>query len=74
MTLDVNKLCERKIAALQIRDVIEKTGLSQRAFAEKIGIPKRTLEDYVNQKHSPSPFTLKMIIEEGKKLIPPEEQ
>lgn len=46
----------------ELRSLIRKSGLSQRAFAESIGIPLRTLEDWLAGKRTPNDFTQKAVL------------
>ena len=46
-----------------IRDARKAAGLSQAAMSEKLGIPKRTIEDWETGKHVPAEWAEKLIIE-----------
>jgi len=44
-----------------IKDLRTSTGLSQRAFAEALGIPHRTLEDWEGGKHQCPEYVAALI-------------
>lgn len=46
----------------QLRAEIARSGLSQRVFAEKLGVPQRTLESWVLGVRLPNPFTQKSVL------------
>lgn len=57
---------------MTIKDLRARTGLTQLEFAEKFGIPKRTLENWEQGKNKCPEYTLNLLeiaiaAEEGKK-------
>ena len=44
------------------------TGLSQRALAEALGVPKRTFEDWINGKRTPTKLVQETVLEKIKSL------
>lgn len=53
----------------ELRALIRKSGLSQRAFAESIGIPLRTLEDWLSGKRTPNDFTKDSVKHKASELF-----
>lgn len=53
----------------ELRVFIRMSGLSQRAFAESIGIPLRTLEDWLARKRTPNDFTQKAVLARASELF-----
>jgi hypothetical protein len=50
--------------AAYLRDMIAKTGLSQRAAAERIGVSARSMRDYLNPTHdSRAPYPVQFALE-----------
>lgn len=49
--------------------LVRKSGLSQRAFAESIGIPLRTLEDWLAGKRTPNSYTKESILNRASKIF-----
>lgn len=45
----------------QVRDIRQRTGLSQAAFAERYEIPKRTIENWEAGKREPPSYVLRML-------------
>lgn len=43
------------------RELRNRTGLTQAAFAEKFEIPKRTVENWEGEKSNPPGYVLKML-------------
>lgn len=52
----------------ELRALIRKSGMSQRAFAEALGIPIRTLEDWLCRRRNPSSFTKKSVINKAMQI------
>lgn len=46
----------------ELRSLVRKSGLSQRVFAESIGIPLRTLEAWLAGDRTPNDFTRKAVL------------
>lgn len=46
----------------RLRAEVERSGLSQRAFAEKINVPQRTFVSWLIGERTPTPFTQKAIL------------
>lgn len=46
---------------MNIKEIRALTKLSQVNFANKYGIPRRTLEDWESGKHNPAPYVLDML-------------
>ena len=44
-----------------IKDIRQITGLSQKAFCEKYGIPRRTLEDWERGRNAPAPYLVDLL-------------
>lgn len=44
-----------------IKELREKTGLTQKAFSERLNIPKRTIEDWETGKRVPPPYVVELI-------------
>lgn len=53
--------------APKLRALIKETGLSQRAFAEAVGVPARTIEDWVTFQRKPSRYAEDNLIEQFRK-------
>lgn len=56
---------------MNIKELREKTGLTQKAFGEWLNIPKRTIEDWETGKRVPPPYVVELIsyrIEHDEKL------
>lgn len=53
----------------ELRSLIRKSGLSQRAFAESIGIPLRTLEDWLAKKRTPNYLTREAVLRRASQLF-----
>lgn len=53
----------------ELRSLVRKSGLSQRAFAESIGIPLRTLEDWLAGKRTPNDFTREAVLRRASELF-----
>ena len=45
----------------EVKALRKKTGLTQAAFAEKYGIPKRTIENWEGEKSTPPGYVLAML-------------
>lgn len=45
----------------QIRAIRAKTGLSQARFAERYGIPRRTIENWESGVRTPPPYVINLI-------------
>ena len=45
----------------EFRDLLQSTGLSQRAFALKFQIPRRTVENWCTDKSTIPPYVLGML-------------
>lgn len=48
-----------------IKDARSMLKMTQAEYAEFIGVPKRTLEDWESQKSNPKPYVLEMIMEKS---------
>ena len=46
----------------QLREMRQASGLTQRAFAEQIGVPLRTLEDWLAGRRTPNNFVQRQIL------------
>ena len=46
---------------MTIKEIRTKAGLTQKAFAEKYEIPKRTLEDWDAERRIPAPYIIKLL-------------
>lgn len=53
----------------ELRSLVRKSGLSQRAFAESIGIPLRTLEDWLAKKRTPNYLTREAVLRRASELF-----
>ena len=47
---------------LTIRRIVDLSGLSQAAFAEKYNIPLRTLESWIGGKRTPPEYTTELLL------------
>lgn len=57
---------------MTIKEMRDSLGLTQKAFAEKYGIPKRTIEDWEGGRRTPAPYILKLLeraVNEDKKSL-----
>lgn len=45
----------------KVKKLRERTGFSQANFAERYGIPKRTIENWESGVNAPPPYVLKML-------------
>jgi putative transcriptional regulator len=45
----------------EVKALRKKTGLTQAAFAERYGIPKRTIENWEGKKSNPPGYVLAML-------------
>lgn len=48
-------------AAERIKEIRQRTGLSQAKFCEAYGIPKRTLEDWEGGRRNPPEYVIAML-------------
>lgn len=48
---------------MTIKEARKAAGLSQVAMSERLGIPKRNIEDWETGKHAPAEWAKKLIIE-----------
>ena len=46
---------------ITIKELRAKTGLSQQKFGDLLNIPKRTLQDWEQDKRTPPPYVVEMI-------------
>lgn len=46
---------------ITIKELRAKTGLSQQKFGDLLGIPKRTLQDWEQDKRTPPPYVVELI-------------
>lgn len=51
-----------------LRSLVERSGLSQREVARRVGVSERTMRDYLNSNHKsahtyPVQFTIEMLVE-----------
>lgn len=46
---------------MKIKDMRNATKMTQKAFAEYFGIPKRTLEDWEQENRTPPPYVIDLI-------------
>lgn len=46
---------------LTIKELRAQTGMSQRAFAERFGIPVRTLQEWEQERREPPNYVVRMI-------------
>ena len=55
-----------------MKQIRSKTGLSQKRFGKKYGIPERTIQDWETGKRKPTEYVMKMLNKcvEGEKLAP----
>lgn len=52
-----------------LRAVIEQAGLTQRKAAEQLGIPLRTLENWLSGSRTPPEYVMRATLEELKKTV-----
>ena len=52
---------------MNIKEIRALTGLSQAKFAERYGIPKRTLEDWEAGRRKPAEYFLRLLEKDVKK-------
>lgn len=52
----------------RLRAEVERSGLTQRAFAEKINVPQRTFESWLIGERTPTPFTQKAILAQAAEI------
>lgn len=52
---------ERKKAMREIKEIRKKTGLTQKAFGKKYGIPERTIQDWETGKRKPADYVIRML-------------
>lgn len=53
---------------MTIKELRSLTGLSQKAFSDKYGIPKRTIEDWETERRTPPEYVIKLlerVVKEG---------
>lgn len=53
---------ENKSLTQQIKELRKQAGLTQKDFAAKYDIPRRTLEDWDRGQHAPPDYVAKIII------------
>ena len=46
---------------LTIKEIRKQAGMTQQAFSEFLGIPKRTIEDWENERRKPPEYVVKLI-------------
>ena len=46
---------------MTVKEIRNRTGMSQQVFAEKYGIPKRTIENWESGKTKPADYILNML-------------
>ena len=46
---------------MNIKDLRSLSGMTQKMFSEYFNIPKRTIEDWEQQKRTPPPYVLNLI-------------
>lgn len=46
---------------MTIKELRSLTGLSQKAFSDKYGIPKRTIEDWEAERRTPPEYVIKLL-------------
>lgn len=56
------------VAHLSMRELVDRTGLSQTAFAKQAGIPLRTVQDWCGEKRS-CPAYVRFLLAEHYKLL-----
>lgn len=61
-------LTEQAFADKLYRAWCDTNGLTQRAFAEKIGVPLRTFEDWASGRRTPAEFVQKSVLDKVKSL------
>ena len=49
------------MAKLTIKELRDRTGMSQRAFAERFGIPVRTLQEWEQERREPPEYVVAMV-------------
>ena len=49
------------MAELTIKELRDRTGMSQRAFAERFGIPVRTLQEWEQERREPPEYVVAMV-------------
>ena len=55
------------MSVMNIKEIRAMTGLSQAKFAERYGIPKRTLEDWEAGRRKPAEYFLRLLEKDVKK-------
>lgn len=53
----------------ELRALVRRSGLSQRAFAESIGVPLRTLEAWLAGDRTPNSYTKESILNRASKIF-----
>ena len=46
---------------MSIKELRQATGMTQKAFGEDLGIPKRTLEDWENERRVPPAYVVGLV-------------
>lgn len=46
---------------MTIKEIRKQAGMTQQAFSEFLGIPKRTIEDWENERRKPPEYVVKLI-------------
>ena len=49
------------MVVVTIKEIRAASGLTQKAFAEALGIPKRTIEDWEGNRRQPPEYLVKLI-------------
>lgn len=52
----------------QLRAEVERSGLTQCAFAKEINVPSRTFESWLIGERTPTPFTQKAILAQAEEI------
>lgn len=54
--------------SLRLRELADESGMTQKDFADALGIPLRTLESYISGARTPAPFTQMALIEAAERI------
>ena len=52
----------------KIKEARIEAGLTQEAMAEKLGIPKRTIQDWEREKRNPPGYVERLVVDELKRI------
>ncbi len=64
MALDISQLCGimEAMNAAEIRELRQRLGLTQAAFARRLGLHMRTVEEWESGRHAPRGLSLRALL------------